>query len=156
MPVVGTVVGGLIGAAVGGWLGSKGGEMVGEAVMTTPAGKAAAPGVKAAAEGTPATKGGAVAGATNAPANTVTSMPTGYQANTPQAPKVEAPVTVKEVQAKLDTSISQLGTQMKDSNKHGPEMIQVLRSQIAKQDEVIAVMKESLDINQRLLTQAQG
>ena len=45
---------------------------------------------------------------------------------------------------------------MKDSNKHGPEMIQVLRSQIAKQDEVIAVMKESLDINQRLLTQAQG
>ena len=156
VPVVGTVVGGLIGAAVGGWLGSKGGEMVGEAVMTTPAGKAAAPGVKAAAEGTPATKGGAVAGATNAPANTVTSMPTGYQANTPQAPKVEAPVTVKEVQAKLDTSISQLGTQMKDSNKHGPEMIQVLRSQIAKQDEVIAVMKESLDINQRLLTQAQG
>ena len=156
VPVVGTVVGGLIGAAVGGWLGSKGGEMVGEAVMTTPAGKAAAPGVKAAAEGTPTTKGGAVAGATNAPANTVTSMPTGYQANTPQAPKVEAPVTVKEVQAKFDSTISQFGTQMKDSNKHGPEMIQVLRSQIAKQDEVIAVMKESLDINQRLLTQAQG
>ena len=45
---------------------------------------------------------------------------------------------------------------MKDSNKYGPEMVEVLRAQIAKQDEVIAVMKESLDINQRLLTQAQG
>jgi hypothetical protein len=45
---------------------------------------------------------------------------------------------------------------MKDSNKYGPEMIEVLRSQIAKQDEVLTIMKESLDINQRLLTQAQG
>jgi len=32
----------------------------------------------------------------------------------------------------------------------------VLRSQIAKQDEVLLVMKENLDINQRLLTQAQS
>jgi hypothetical protein len=62
----------------------------------------------------------------------------------------------KASQDKLNTSIAQLGTQMKDSNKYGPETVEVLRAQITKQDELIAIMKESLDINQRLLTQAQG
>jgi len=155
VPVVGTVVGGLIGAAVGGWLGSKGGEMVGEAVMSTPAGKAAAPGVKATTEAAP--KGGAVAGATNAPAaSTVTTMSTGYKATPPQAPKVEAPATVKDVQAKFDTSMSTLKTTVVDSNKFGPDLLSTMRAHLAKQDEILLAMKENLDINQRLLTQAQS
>lgn len=158
VPVVGTVVGGLIGAALGGWLGSKGGEMVGEAVMSTPAGKAAAPGVKAATEATPVTKGGAVAGATNAPAaGTVTAMATGYKATTATPPpKVEMPATVKDVNSKVDSQTANITKELQNANKFGPEMLDVLRGQISKQDEMLAVMKESLDINQRLLTNAQG
>jgi hypothetical protein len=85
----------------------------------------------------------------------VSGMGTGYTASSGGMPK-EVVEMQKATQKELNTSIAQLGTQMKDSNKHGPEMITVLRSQIAKQDELLLVMKENLDINQRLLTQAQG
>jgi hypothetical protein len=159
VPVVGTIVGGLIGAAVGGYLGNKGGEMVGQAVMSTPAGKAAAPGVTAAANTAPATKGGAVAGTTNAPATagTVTAMATGYKATTATPPpKTDMPATVKDVNSKVDSQTANITKELQNSNKFGPEMLDVLRAQITKQDEMLAVMKESLDINQRLLTQAQG
>jgi hypothetical protein len=145
----------LIGAAVGGWLGSKGGEMVGEAVMSTPAGKAAAPGVKATTENDKFLA--AAKGVTNTPAaSTVTTMSTGYKATPPQAPKVEAPATVKEAQAKFETSLSTLKTTVMDSNKFGPDLLSTMRAHLSKQDEILLAMKENLDINQRLLTQAQS
>jgi hypothetical protein len=98
---------------------------------------------------------GLAGGAADFLSSKVSGMGTGYTASSGGLPK-EFVEMQKASQEKLNSSIAQLGTQMKDSNKYGPEMIQVLQSQIAKQDEVIAVMKESLDINQRLLTQAQG
>ena len=98
---------------------------------------------------------GLAGGAADFLSSKVSGMGTGYTASSGGLPK-EFVEMQKASQEKLNTSIAQLGTQMKDSNKYGPEMVEVLRAQIAKQDEVIAVMKESLDINQRLLTQAQG
>jgi hypothetical protein len=98
---------------------------------------------------------GLAGGAADFLSSKVSGMGTGYTASSGGLPK-EFVEMQKASQEKLNTSIAQLGTQMKDSNKYGPEMIEVLRSQIAKQDEVLTIMKESLDINQRLLTQAQG
>ena len=98
---------------------------------------------------------GLAGGAADFLSSKVSGMGTGYTASSGGLPK-EFVEMQKASQDKLNSSIAQLGTQMKDSNKYGPEMVEVLRAQIAKQDEVIAVMKESLDINQRLLTQAQG
>jgi hypothetical protein len=98
---------------------------------------------------------GLAGGAADFLSSKVSGMGTGYTASSGGLPK-EFVEMQKASQKELNTSIAQLGTQMKDSNKHGPEMIAVLRSQIAKQDEVLLVMKENLDINQRLLTQAQG
>jgi len=98
---------------------------------------------------------GLAGGAADFLSSKVSGMGTGYTASSGGMPK-EVVEMQKATQKELNTSIAQLGTQMKDSNKHGPEMITVLRSQIAKQDELLLVMKENLDINQRLLTQAQG
>ena len=132
--------------------------MVGQAVMSTPAGKAAAPGVKATTDATPTTKGGAAAGATNAPAaGTVTTMATGYKATTATPPpKTDMPATVKDVNSKVDSQTANITKELQNSNKFGPEMLEVLRAQITKQDEMLAIMQENLDINQRLLTNAQG
>jgi len=98
---------------------------------------------------------GLAGGAADFLSSKVSGMGTGYTASSGGLPK-EFVEMQKASQKELNTSIAQLGTQMKDSNKYGPEMIAVLRSQIAKQDEVLLVMKENLDINQRLLTQAQS
>lgn len=98
---------------------------------------------------------GLAGGAADFLSSKVSGMGTGYTAASGGLPK-EFVEMQKASQEKLNLSIAQLGNQMKDSNKYGPEMIEVLRAQIAKQDEMLTVMQESLDINQRLLTQAQG
>lgn len=98
---------------------------------------------------------GLAGGAADFLSSKVSGMSTGYTPSGGGLPK-EFVEMQKASQEKLNASIAQLGSQMKDSNKYSPEMVEVLRSQIAKQDEILAVMKENLDINQRLLTQAQG
>jgi hypothetical protein len=98
---------------------------------------------------------GLAGGAADFLSSKISGMGTGYTASSGGLPK-EFVEMQKASQEKLNSSIAQLGSQMKDSNKYGPEMVEVLRAQIAKQDELLTVMQENLDINQRLLTQAQG
>jgi hypothetical protein len=98
---------------------------------------------------------GLAGGAADFLSSKVSGMATGYSPTGGGLPK-EFVEMQKVSQDKLNNSIAQLGTQMKDSNKHGPEMVEVLRAQITKQDELLTIMKESLDVNQRLLTNAQG
>lgn len=62
----------------------------------------------------------------------------------------------KATNDKITTSMKDVGETIKTNNKTSTDIADLMRTQLTKQDELIAILKESLDINQRLLTQAQG
>lgn len=57
---------------------------------------------------------------------------------------------------KLDVSLKDFGSTIKDGNKTNSDIAELMRTQLTKHDELIAILQESLDINQRLLSNAQG
>ena len=79
----------------------------------------------------------------------------GYAAAGVQDPKqfLEA---AKAGNEKLAASVKDVDNTMKDTNKHSGDMAELMKNQLTKHDEMLALMQEHLDISQRLLTQAQG
>jgi hypothetical protein len=82
-----------------------------------------------------------------------TSQQTGYTPSTPGSANL--PASSAQVQAVTNqvAAVSKETTAMKDSLSN-QDLISVLKSQLDKQDQMILVLKESLDVNQRMLNHA--
>jgi hypothetical protein len=57
---------------------------------------------------------------------------------------------------KLVGTMKEFGEAIKSSNKSSTDMTDLLKTQLAKQDEFISILKEHLGVSQSLLTTAQG
>ena len=79
----------------------------------------------------------------------------GYSPMGGQDPKVflEAQKATNE---KLTSSMKDVGETMKTNNKTTNDMVDLLKSQLAKQDELLKIVQEQLSVSQSLLTQAQS
>jgi hypothetical protein len=79
----------------------------------------------------------------------------GYSPTGGQDPKVFLEAQ-KANNDKLVASMKDVGDSMKSSNKATTDMAELLKSQLAKQDEMLTLLQDHLGVSQSLLTQAQS